>query len=44
MEMRGAIMSWAINKRLEKEREKGGDPMDVGTLGTEGGRNGNIGD
>ena len=36
-EMRHAIMAWAINKRLEKERENRGDPMDVGNVNNGGG-------
>ena len=36
-EMRGAIMTWAVNKRLEKERESGVQDMDCGRV--EGGAN-----
>ena len=32
-EMRSAIMTWAVNKRSEKERESGKDDMDVGRIG-----------
>jgi len=30
-------MAWAINKRLEKERENRGDPMDIGSVNNGGG-------
>ena len=29
-EMRKAVMTWAVNKRLEKERENGVQDMDCG--------------